>query len=102
MFEDAKLWVNVGKDQIHTFKELEDQVMQLVDYQAVDFSKYDYEVYLLEKPFFNAPYLFIAIVMEHKTNKKVFEYIRKDGAYWDGLQKHYKGSKDLKSINHNP
>ena len=100
MFDDGKLWVNVGNDQIHTFKELQDEVMQKVDYQAVDFSKYDYEVYLYEKPFFNAPYLFIAIVMEHKT-KKVFEYIRKDGAYWNNLKKHYKGSRDLDAINAN-
>ena len=97
LFDDAKLWVNVGQDQIHTFKQLQDEVMQKVDYQAVDLSKYDYELYLYEKPFFNAPYLFIAIVLEHKT-KKVFEYIRKDGVYWDHLQKHYEGSKDLSTI----
>ena len=88
---DAKLWANVGDDQIiHTYQDLMDEVTQLVDFQVVDLSKYDYEIYLYEKPFFNTPYLFIAIVLEHK-DKKVFEYIRKDGAYWEGLKKHYKG-----------
>ena len=100
MFQDGKIWVNVGNDQIHTFQQLQDKVMQKVDYQAIDLSKYDYEVYLYEKSFFNQPYIFIALVMEHKT-KKVFEYIRKDGAYWDNLQIYYNGSKDLNTINVN-
>ena len=98
MFDDAKLWVNVGEEQIKTYADVQSQLKQLVDYQAVVWDKYDYEIYLYEKPFFNAPYLFIALVMEHKTDV-VFEYIRKDGNYWDNLEKKYKGSKDLKAIN---
>ena len=99
MFRDGKLWANVGDDQIHDFQELVDKVTQKVDFQAVDFSKYNYEVYLYERPFFNVPYLFIAIVLEHKNKTSVFEYVRKDGAYWEGLKRHYKGSKNLNSIN---
>ena len=100
MFQDGNIWANVGTDQIHTFQELQDQVMQKLDYQAIDLSKYDYEVYVYERPFYNQPYLHISLVIEHKT-KKVFEYIRKDGAYWENLQVHYTGSKDLNTINGN-
>ena len=80
-----------------TYTDFKNQVKQIVDYQAVNLDEYDYEIYLYEKSFFNAPHLFIAIVMEHKT-EKVFEYIRKDGFYWNQLQDKYSG-KELTSIN---
>ena len=48
-FGDAKLWANVGDDQIHTYQDLMDEVTQLVDFQVVDLSKYDYEIYLYEQ-----------------------------------------------------
>ena len=105
MFPDGMLWVNIGTgtgDQsrdmpIGNLEDIAKEQPQLVNYQPVDWSKYNYEVYLYEKLMFNAPYLFIALVIEHKE-KPVFEYIRPDGAYWEALNKNYKGSKTLSSI----
>ena len=100
LFQDAQIWVNAGEqDYAHTFAEVESQLEQLVDYQKIDLSHYDYEIYLYEKPFFNTPYLFIAIAMEHKTNV-TFQYIRKDGPYWEGLKKH-RPQAELDAINGN-
>ena len=70
---------------------------QIVNYQAVDLTKYRHEMYLYEKPFFNQPHIFMAMVIEHKTTP-VFEYIRPDGAYWEALKKHYNGSKNLTAV----
>ena len=87
MFPDGMLWVNIGigdesRDMhVGNLNDIYTKPPQMVNYQPVDWSKYNYEVYLYEKPFFNMPYMFIALVMEHKT-KPVFEYIRPDGAYW--------------------
>ena len=105
MFPDGKLWVNVGIDdekrdmQIGNLDDLLKKQPQMVNYQAVDWSKYDYEVYLYEKAFFNRPYFFIALVIEHKNkNNPVFEYIRPDGAYWELLNEKYKGKRNLSLI----
>ena len=62
--------------------------------QAVDLSKYDYEIYMGETQFFNNRHLFVMFVMEHK-NKPVFEYIRPDGVYWEMLNKKYQGGDEL-------
>lgn len=103
MFPDGKLWVNVGSGdemrdhQVGDLKDIYTKKPQMINYQPVDFSKYNYEVYLYEKPFFNMPHLFIALVLEHKTTP-VFEYIRPAGPYWDKLNEVYKGSKDLSAI----
>ena len=56
------------------------------NFQAVDLSKYDYEIYMVERSFFNMLHLFVALVLEHKK-KRVFEYIRPDGLYWEILNK---------------
>ena len=58
---------------------------------------YNFEIYLVEKTFFNLPVLCIIIVLEHKE-KKVFEYIRPDGAYWNQLQSKSHGHPDLSRI----
>ena len=63
-------------------------------WQAVDLSKYDYEIYMGETQFFNNRHLFVMFVMEHK-NKPVFEYIRPDGVYWEMLNKKYQGGDEL-------
>ena len=103
MFPDGMLWVNIGTGNdsrdmpIGNLDDIHDKPPQLVNYQPVDWSKYDYEVYLYEKPFFNLPYLFIALVIEHKE-KPVFEYIRPNGPYWEALNKNYPGAKNLNSI----
>ena len=99
MFRDAKLWANVGDDQIHNFQELEKKVTQKVDYQVVDLSKYNYEIYLYERPYLNYLHIYVGIVLEHKNKTLAFEYLRKDGAYWEGLKRHYNGAKDINSIN---
>ena len=36
-----------------------------IAYRALDNSKVDFEVYLIERPFFNFPYIFITIVMDN-------------------------------------
>ena len=63
----------------------------------MDFTNYDYEIYLCEKTFFNDPHMFVTFVIEHK-NKPVFQYIRPNGLYWEQLNKNYKGDIDLNSI----
>jgi hypothetical protein len=72
-FPDAKSWVNVGqkgKDALH------------VKWEAVDTSKTAAEYYLVERPFFNKPYLFITAVYDNKDNDD-HRYIRPDGAYYN-------------------
>lgn len=78
---DGRTWVNVGvpgKDETH------------VNYKAVDPDKTAAEYYLVERPFFNVPYLFIVAVYDDAEHKE-FEYVRPDGAYWDTLSDADKG-----------
>ena len=82
-FQDTNLWVNVH---------------QIVQYKAVDLSQYDHEVYIYERPHFNQPTLYLAIVLERKGRKE-FEFIRKNGAYWNGLLKNYQDQNYLLSMN---
>ena len=103
MFSDGRLWVNVGSGdksrdyQVGDLNDIANKKPQIINYQPVDFSKYNYEVYFVEKPWTNVPHLFLLIVMERKTSP-VFEYIRPYGPYWEALRKNYKGSKDLSKI----
>lgn len=55
-----------------------------VAYRALDTSKVNYEVYLIERAFFNVPYMFITIVMDNKDNNDM-RYTRPAGLYWDKL-----------------
>ena len=82
-FQDTNLWVNVHN---------------IVKYKAVDLSQYDHEVYIYERPHYNKPSLYLAIVLERKGRKE-FEYIRKNGAYWNGLLKNYQDQNYLWSMN---
>lgn len=73
---DARSWVNVGqkgKDALH------------VKWEAVDASKTDVEYYLVERPFFNKPYLFVTAVYDNRDNRD-FSYVRPQGAYFDSLK----------------
>lgn len=73
---DARSWVNVGqpgKDASH------------VAWQAVDTGKTDAEYYLVERPFFNKPYLFLVAVFDNRENAD-FRYLRPAGAYHQQLQ----------------
>lgn len=73
---DARSWVNVGQegeDALH------------VKWEAVDTSRTAAEYYLLERPFFNKPYLFVAAVFDNTDNDE-FSYVRPDGPYYAALQ----------------
>ncbi|MEM7400359.1 MAG: hypothetical protein AAF304_00250 [Pseudomonadota bacterium] len=74
LFPDARAWINVGGEDEST-----------VNWQAVDVSKTDTEFYLIERPFFNEPYLFITAVFNNKDNQD-FQYVRPDGAYYASLE----------------
>jgi len=75
-FPDAKTWVNVGQ---------EGQDKNHVNWQAVDTRKTNVEIYLVERPFFNKPYLFLTAVYDNINNND-HQYIRPDGAYFDAVK----------------
>lgn len=82
-FPDARSWVNVGvdgEDALH------------VNWQPVDVGATNVEYYLVERPFFNKPYLFLTAVFENDDNDD-FSYVRPDGAYWDSLADRQEGLK---------
>lgn len=82
-FPDAKSWVNVGqkgKDALH------------VKWEAVDTTKTNAEYYLVERPFFNKPYLFITAVYDNKDNDD-HRYIRPAGKYYESVKDKAKGIK---------
>jgi len=88
LFPDANAWVNVSGDA------------DVIDWQAVDADKTPFEVYLVERPFFNEEYLFYVVVFGDKTSS----YIRPDGAYYEHLlDRGLKAGKDFSTIlNHSP
>lgn len=74
-FPDARSWVNVGvegEDGLH------------VDWQPVDTRRTAAEYYLVERPFFNTPYLFVTAVFDNVDNED-FRYVRPDGPYFRSL-----------------
>jgi len=93
LFADAGIWVNVGSGNNATDEKLKTLTdirkrLQSLNYQSVDLSKVNYEIYLVERPFFNSPYIFVMFVIENEVGESEFSYVRPDGAYWKGLQKH--------------
>lgn len=75
-FPDARSWVNIGqegKDDLH------------VKWEAIDTAKTEAEYYLVERPFFNTPYLFLTAVFDNADNRD-FEYVRPDGPYYEALK----------------
>lgn len=74
LFPDARAWINVGGEDEST-----------VDWQAVDVSKTKAEFYLIERPFFNEPYLFITAVFDNPDNQD-FQYVRPDGDYYEHIK----------------
>lgn len=75
-FPDTRSWVNVGqkgKDKLH------------VQWEAVDATKTDVEYYLVERPFFNKPYLFVTAVYDNKDNAD-HRYVRPAGPYYDSIK----------------
>ena len=74
-FPDAGSWINTGvegKDNLH------------VDWKAVDTEETQAEFYLVERTFFNKPYLFLTAVYDNPDNADQ-RYIRPDGAYFESL-----------------
>lgn len=75
-FPDARSWVNIGQpgeDALH------------VNWQPIDESRTQAEYYLVERPFFNKPYLFLMAVYDNPDNDDL-HYVRPAGAYWDSLE----------------
>lgn len=75
-FPDARSWVNVGqegKDDNH------------VKWEAIDPDKTQAEYYLVERPFFNKPYLFVTAVYDNVNNAD-HHYVRPDGAYYEAIK----------------
>lgn len=89
-FPDARSWVNTGvegKDELH------------VSWEAIDTARTDVEYYIVERPFFNKPYLFVTAVYSNKDNADL-QYIRPDGDYYKSLGKRAKGLKT--EVAHSP
>jgi hypothetical protein len=89
MFPDAKFWVQVGlgdvvKD-VFDQQDIDDGSMSMdIAYRALDTSKVNIEVYLIERPFFNVPYQFVTVVIDNKENDDM-QYVRPGGLYWQEL-----------------
>ena len=73
---DARSWVNTGQD---------DQNPLHVRWEAIDTTQTDAEYYLVERPFFNKPYLCMVAVFNNKDNPD-FQYLRSDGAYFNAVK----------------
>ncbi|MDD1781113.1 hypothetical protein LRP49_07835 [Enterovibrio sp. ZSDZ35] len=74
-FPDANTWINTGqegKDASH------------VEWKAIDPSKTKVEYYLVERTFFNKPYLFVTAVYDNVNNDD-HQYVRPDGDYYASL-----------------
>ena len=78
LFPDARAWVNTGGEDESS-----------VNWQAVDVSKTNAEFYLIERPFFNEPYLFITAVFDNPDNQD-FQYVRPAGPYFESLEEQAK------------
>lgn len=89
-FPDARSWVNTGqenKDVLH------------VNWQEVDSNKTQAEFYLVERSFFNRPYIFLTAVYDNADNDD-FSYIRPAGDYFESLGE--KGKNAKQEVTSNP
>lgn len=85
LLPDARAWVNTSGDT------------DVIDWKAVDADETPFEVYLVERPFFNEEYLFYVVVFGDESSS----YIRPDGAYYDHLME--RGESDFSTtLNHSP
>ena len=91
-FQDSAIWANIGvgqnaKDEkLKNLADARDRI-QSINYQRIDLTRMEYEVYFYERPFFNTPYLFVAFVINNKAGPSYFSYLRPDGAYFEELAK---------------
>lgn len=75
-FPDARGWVNVGKKGYDS---------SYLNWQPIDTRKTRAEYYLVERPFFNHPYLFLLAVYDNEDNHD-FRYVRPYGEYYKSLR----------------
>ena len=75
---DARSWVNVGEKSGDKLN---------VKWEAIDQTKTSAEYYLVERPFFNKPYLFVTAVYDNKDNTD-HSYVRPFGPYYDAIKDH--------------
>ena len=74
--EDGRSWVNIAEkngDKIN------------VKWEAIDENKTNAEFYLVERPFFNKPYLFLTAVYDNNDNRDQ-SYVRPQGPYYDSIK----------------
>ena len=109
LFSDASVWVNVGVDnkitdiKIGSLADLNSRGPQTINYQILDTSRIEHEIYLFERPFFNVPHIFITLVLEHKNlSNPMFAYLRPDGLYWEHLQNRNLGAHVSNNVTHFP
>jgi len=74
--EDGRSWVNVTEKNGDKLN---------VKWEAIDENKTNAEYYLVERPFFNKPYLFVTAVYNNKDNTDQ-SYVRPQGAYYDSIK----------------
>lgn len=92
-FPDANMWIQVGRNvngknvfkDIFNQSDIDDMNMSMdVAYRALDKSKVDFEVYLVERTSWNVPYIFVTVIVDNKENDHL-SYVRPNGLYWDKL-----------------
>ena len=101
-FGDAGIWVNIGtgdsfKDaKIDNLEHARNRT-QSANYQRIDLTNLQHEIYFFERLMFNTPYMFVGLVLENNPGyPSEFSYIRPDGAYYKELNKR----KNLKGFNY--
>ncbi len=88
LFPDANAWVNTSGN------------VDVIDYQPVDAKRTPYELYLVERPFFNEEYLFYVIVFADRNQRgRNFSYVRPDGAYYEHLMERKANGENLPWFN---
>jgi len=109
-FPDAGIWANIGQgnpdtDKMPTNLREMKEWNQTVNYERIDLSKMDAEVYIMERAYHNSSesYLFMSFVMVDKFNDPAASehaYIRPDGRYYEELRKRKPGA--ISNINTTP
>ena len=86
---DANVWANIGlgKDGVDMLESVETGKPQDIKFRPVNPKLDDIEIYMVERPFFNVPHLFVTVVIDNKgpIEDSTFSYIRPNGQYWEDL-----------------
>lgn len=85
-FPDARSWVHIAPTYQAT--EAAQGIPGRVEFVAVDTDRTFTEYYLVERPFFNVPYIFVIAVFDDGLGRDggTHSYIRPEGAYFDSLR----------------